>query len=57
MKDFRHPRVLNLIGICLGMDAMPLVVLPYIPRGDLLSFVRDHENVSLLTSLLRIILV
>ncbi|XP_048252832.1 hepatocyte growth factor receptor-like [Haliotis rufescens] len=44
MKDFHHPNVLALIGICLGMDAMPLVVLPFMSHGDLLSYIRDETK-------------
>ncbi|XP_055958197.1 hepatocyte growth factor receptor-like [Patella vulgata] len=44
MKDFHHENVLELIGICLGLDAMPLVILPLMEHGDLLSYIRDETN-------------
>ncbi|BFZ14638.1 hypothetical protein BsWGS_17677 [Bradybaena similaris] len=44
MKDFNNPNVLTLIGVCLGLDAMPLVVLPFMKHGDLLTYIRDEKN-------------
>ena len=48
MRDFDHPHILTLIGIALDKDCdMPLVVLPFMRHGDLLSFIRDETNVSM----------
>ncbi|XP_064608556.1 hepatocyte growth factor receptor-like [Liolophura sinensis] len=44
MKDFNHANILTLIGICLGKDEMPLVILPYMKHGDLLTYIRDENN-------------
>lgn len=46
MKDFHHPNVLTLIGICFNYDAMPLVILPYMEHGDLLTYIRNEHEVS-----------
>ena len=46
MKDFDHKNILCLIGVALDKDGMPLVVLPYMRLGDLLSFIRNEDNVS-----------
>ncbi|KAK6175676.1 hypothetical protein SNE40_014078 [Patella caerulea] len=44
MKDFDHPNVLQLLGISLNKDSSPLVVLPFMGNGDLLSFVANEEK-------------
>lgn len=46
MKDFHHQNILTLLGICLGKDEMPLVILPYMEHGDLLTYARDENNVG-----------
>lgn len=47
MKDFDHNHVLRLIGVVQGDDSLPLVVLPFMQNGDLLTYIRCGENVSL----------
>ncbi|XP_077977353.1 hepatocyte growth factor receptor-like [Glandiceps talaboti] len=44
MKDFDHPNVLSLIGVCIDEDQSPLIVLPYMKHGDLKSFIEKPER-------------
>ena len=47
MKDFKHKHVLQLIGVCIKDGQIPLVVLPFMKLGDLLSYIRNAQNVSI----------
>ncbi|XP_078398779.1 tyrosine-protein kinase Mer [Cetorhinus maximus] len=52
MKDFDHPNVIKLLGVCLELSsgeliAKPMVILPFMKYGDLHSFLlcsRHEEN-------------
>ncbi|XP_068184094.1 tyrosine-protein kinase Mer [Antennarius striatus] len=51
MKDFNHPNVIRLLGVCLEVDSgrfpKPMVILPFMKYGDLHSFLlrsRHGEN-------------
>jgi len=47
MREFDHQHILGLIGISLDQEDMPLVVLPFMKHGDLLSYLRCEDNVRI----------
>ncbi|XP_069141590.1 hepatocyte growth factor receptor-like [Argopecten irradians] len=51
MKDFDHPNVLSLIGVCVDKAEFPLVILPFMANGDLLAYIRDERNMPLVKEL------
>ncbi|XP_071126109.1 hepatocyte growth factor receptor-like isoform X2 [Mytilus edulis] len=44
MKDFNHANVLSLIGISVAPGEFPLVIIPFMSNGDLLSYIRSADN-------------
>lgn len=46
MKNFNHPHVLSLLGLCLGYRKEPMVILPFMANGDLRTFVKDKSRVN-----------
>ena len=47
MRSFQHDNVLSLIGISFDVQSQPIVILPFLKNGDLLSYLRNPKNVSL----------
>jgi len=43
---FNHERVLTPIGVCIEDNGFPLVILPLMTNGDLLSYLRN-KNIAL----------
>ncbi|XP_076468603.1 hepatocyte growth factor receptor-like [Babylonia areolata] len=43
MKNFEHDHVLGLLGLSTG-DHGPLVVLPFMDRGDILTYVKNEDT-------------
>ena len=48
MSSFDHPNILSLIGICLDLGQAPCIVMPFMTRGSLLSYLRkERQNLSI----------
>ena len=47
MKDFNHPNVMTLIGVCraTGMSGgAPSIIMPFMARGSLLGYLRKERD-------------
>ena len=43
MKQFNHPNVMNLIGVCIDAGPAPYIVMPFMANGSLLSYLRKER--------------
>lgn len=51
MKNFDHLNVLHLHGICMDNPDSPMLVMPYMEHGSLLSYLRKkREYISVVTT-------
>ena len=50
MKDFDHPNVMSLLGICLNSGPGVAYVMPFMENGSLLSYLRKDREVIVLQS-------
>ena len=47
MKRFCHPNIVSLLGVnCHYREGAPLMILEYMPYGDLRSFLQQHRYIN-----------
>ena len=45
MKDFSHPNVLELAGVCFDtLDGVPYILLPFMANGSLKDFLKKKRT-------------
>ena len=49
MSRFKHPHVMDLIGVCLDTGTAPYIVMPYMANGCLLDYLKKERNNLVLT--------
>ena len=48
MKQFDHPNVMGLMGVCVDAGPSPFLILPFMSGGSLLSYLKMHRYELLL---------
>ncbi len=59
MKDFSHPNILGLAGVCFDTaDGVPYIILPFMANGDLRDFLKNKRihltNIDTLPEVIKI---
>ena len=49
MCSFDHPNVLTLKGVCLDGGSVPYLVMPFMAKGSLLSYLRKNRKSNIIT--------
>ena len=49
MSFFDHSNILSLIGVCLDLGQAPCIVMPFMTRGSLLSYLKKERHLDTLT--------
>ena len=44
MKEFHHRHVMGLHGICLHEPSSPMIIMPFMSNGDLLSYLKSRRQ-------------
>jgi hypothetical protein len=45
LSDHKHIRILTPLGVCMGENGLPMILLPLMTSGDLHKYLRDHQIV------------
>ena len=43
MYGFKHPHILNIIGVCVDAGPAPYIVMPFMANGSLLAYIRKEK--------------
>ncbi len=54
LTDYKHERVLTPIGVCIEEKCNPMIILPLMVNGDLLSYLRNDQILLTVKQLLEI---
>ena len=44
MKQFDHPNILNVIGVCIDAGPAPYIVMPFMANGSLLCYLKKERS-------------
>ena len=44
MHNFEHPNVLKLTGVCLDGGPAPYIIMPFMAKGSLLSYLKEQRS-------------
>ncbi len=44
MKEFDHPNILPLRGVCLDGGPAPYIIMPFMTNGSLLSYLKENRK-------------
>ena len=48
LRDFHHPNVLGLVGVCLDTGGAPYIIMPYMANGSLQQYLKNERQTLLL---------
>ena len=49
MQNFKHPHVLNIIGVCVDAGPVPYIIMPFIAKGSLLAYIKKEKTNHIIT--------